>query len=138
MKYTITVGKYGYELMVVKMPEGYTITEDIERDDVNELGDIWDTYCVIDEATVTVQDESGNIIYQGNPEAVADDVDGTEEYDGQTVLHEVGWRTQTYESDTMPQYIMVNFGDFSALCLDTTDMEFDSSWDGRYEEIITL
>ena len=105
---------------------------------LNELGDIWESYCVIDEATVTIQDETGNIVYQGNPEAVADDVDATEDYDDQTVLHEIGWRTQTYESDTMPQYVMVNFGDFSALCLDTTDMEFDSSWDGRYEEIITL
>ena len=40
MTYTITVCKYGYELMVVNMPEDYTLSEDVERDDVDELGDI--------------------------------------------------------------------------------------------------
>ena len=135
MKYHITVGKYGCELMVVRMPQDYVITEEIERDDVDELGDIWDCYCVVDDAFITVTDEDGNVVYEGVPTDAAGEIDATQDYDGKTVLHEVGWRTQEFESDTMPTFNKVDFGGFSSLCMDTGDMEFDCSWDGRYEEI---
>ena len=135
MTYTISVGKYGCELMVVRMPDDYTITEDIERDDVDELGDIWDCYCVVDDAYITVTDDDGNKVYEGVPTESSGNVDATKDYNGKTVIHEVGWRNQTYTSENLPQYVTVDFGGWSSLCLKTDDMEFDSSWDGRYEEI---
>lgn len=135
MKYCITVGKYGCEVMVVRMPDDYVMTEEIERDDVDERGDIWDCYCVVDDAYVTVQDEDNNIVYEGTPTDSDKTIDATEDYNEKTVLHEIGWRTQTFWSDDLPKYVNVNFGNFTSLCLDTEDMEFDNSWDGRYEEI---
>ena len=142
MKYTITVCKYGYEVMVVNMPEDYTLTEDVERDDVDELGDIIDSYVCVDEARVIVEDDKGNVVFDDQPQGIPDrylkDVDATQDYTDKTVLHEIGWRTQVYESETLPTYLWVDFGKFKSLCLDTGEMEFSESWDGRYEEILLV
>lgn len=142
MTYTITVCKYGYELMVVNMPEDYTLTEDVERDDVDELGDIIDCYVCVDEARVIVEDDKGNVVFDDQPQGIPDrylkEVDATQDYTDKTVLHEIGWRTQTYESETLPTYLWVDFGKFKALCLNTEEMEFSESWDGRYEEILLV
>ena len=139
MTYTITVCKYGYELMVVNMPDDYTLTEDVERDDVDELGDIIDCYVCVDEARVIVEDADGKVVYDDQPDGItARTVDATQDYTDKTVLHEIGWRTQVYESENLPTYQSVNFGKFNALCLNTDEMEFSESWDGRYEEILLV
>ena len=139
MTYTITVCKYGYEIMVVNMPEDYTLTEDVERDDVDELGDIIDCYVCVDEARVIVEDDKGNVVFDDQPtDSNVTEVDATQDYTDKTVLHEIGWRTQTYESETLPTYLWVDCGKFKALCLNTEEMEFSESWDGRYEEILLV
>ena len=139
MTYTITVCKYGYELMVVNMPEDYTLSEDVERDDVDELGDIIDCYVCVDEARVIVEDDKGNVVFDDQPtDSNVTEVDATQDYTDKTVLHEIGWRTQVYESENLPTYLWVDFGKFKSLCLNTEEMEFNESWDGRYEEILLV
>ena len=125
--------------MVVNMPEDYTLTEDVERDDVDELGDIYETYVCVDEARVIVEDDKGNVVFDDQPtDSNVTEVDATQDYTDKTVLHEIGWRTQSYESETLPTYLWVDFGKFKALCLNTEEMEFSESWDGRYEEILLV
>lgn len=122
------------------MPDDYALSEEVERDDVDELGDIYDTYVCVDEARVIVEDSDGNVVYDDIPTAptLEKTRDARVDYNEKTVLHEIGWRTQVYESESLPQFVNVNFGNFTALCLDTDEMEFNESWDGRWEEILLV
>ena len=122
------------------MPDDYALSEEVERDDVDELGDIYDTYVCVDEARVIVEDSDGNVVYDDIPTAptLEKTRDARVDYNEKTVLHEIGWRTQVYESESLPQFVNVNFGNFTALCLDTDEMEFNESFDGRYEEILLV
>ena len=122
------------------MPDDYALSEEVERDDVDELGDIYDTYVCVDEARVIVEDDNGNVVYDDIPTAptLEKTRDARVDYNEKTVLHEIGWRTQVYESESLPQFVNVNFGNFTALCLDTDEMEFNESFDGRYEEILLV
>ena len=141
MTYSITVCKYGYELTVINMPDEFELTEELDISDVEEEGDCVETYVCVDEARVVVTDmESGEEVFDDfiTEDTVSDTHDATVDYTPKTVLHEVGWRTQTYESETLPTYRKVNFGEFTAVCLNTDNMEFCESWDGRWQELLPV